>query len=338
MNSFLDEKKKAELLAFLRLEKNRRRADRIRVILLMDNGESAADIAKFLFLDEGTVRNYKIRYEKGGLQKLVSDNYIGRRSFLSEEQRKELKLEMESKVYPTTKAIVLYVKETFGVVYTVNGMTALLHKMGFSYKKAKGVPGKADIKEQKAFVKKYRRIKKKGALVYFADSAHPMLGPAISSGWIKKGEEFKVKTNSGRQRLNINGAIEINSLDVVSRICERVNKNSMKGLLRALRAKHPERNRPLYVVLDNAPYNRAFQVRDLAKDLEIKLLYLPPFSPNLNPIERFWKFVKRRAMSNVYFSDFNMFRKKMMLFLRSVRQYKPELSTLITDNFHIIET
>ena len=337
MDFVLTEKQKAELLAFLRLEKNRKRAERIKVILLLDTGESVADIAKFLFLDEGTVRNYKTRYDEGGLKKLVSDNHSGRMSYLSAEQQKELVLELESKVYPTTKAVVLYVQKTFGAVYTVNGMTALLHKLGFSYKKPKGAPGKADIKEQKAFIQKYHKLKK-GGLVYFADSTHPMLNPVISSGWIKKGSEFKVKTNSGRERVNINGAIEISSLDFVSRSCERVNKHSMKELLRAVRARHPARDKKLYLILDNAPYNRAFQVRDLAKSLEIRLLYLPPFSPNLNPIERFWKFVKRRVMANNYFPDVKTFRKELMLFLRGVRKYKPELSTLITDNFHIIET
>lgn len=338
MNSFLTGKQKAELLTFLRLERNRRRADRIRVILLLDNGESVTDIARFLFFDEGTIRNCKRRYEEGGLPRLVYDNHKGRMSYLSEEQRKELILELESKIYPTTKAVVLYVQKTFGLVYTVNGMTALLHNLGFSYKKPKGVPGKANIEKQKAFIQKYRRIKNRGDLVYFADSTHPMLNPVISSGWIKKGVEFKVKTNSGRERVNINGAIEINSLDFVSRSCERVNKDSMRELLRAVRARQPMRDKKLYLVLDNAPYNRAFQVRDLAKSLGITLLYLPPFSPNLNPIERFWKFVKKKAMANVYFSDLKTFRKELMLFLRGVRKYRSELSMLITDNFHVIET
>lgn len=338
MGLFLTRQQKAELLSELRLERNRKYADRIRVILLSDEGEPAGQIARYFFLHEGTVRNYQYRYKEGGLKGLIIDDHSGRMSYLSVEQKKELSLELETKVYPSTRAVVLYVKENFGVIYTINGMAALLHKLGFSYKKPKGVPGKADIEKQKVFIQKYRRIKRGGGLVYFADSTHPMLNPVISSGWIRKGSEFKVKTNSGRERVNINGAIEISSLDFVSRSCDKVNKDSMRELLRAVRARHPERDRILYLVLDNAPYNRAFQVRELAKSLEIKLLYLPPFSPNLNPIERFWKFVKKKAMANAYFSDIKVFRKELMLFLRGVRKYKAELSTLITDNFHIIET
>ena len=205
-------------------------------------------------------------------------------------------------------------------------MTSLLHKLGFSYKKPKGVPGKANAEDQKAFVEKYNRLKNKG-LVYFADSTHPMLNPVLSSGWIRKGKEFDIKTNSGRERININAAIEIKSLSVISRSCKRVNGSSMCDLLRAIRLKHPEENK-LYLVLDNAPYNRSYQVRDLARELDIKIVYLPPYSPNLNPIERFWKFVKKKVMANNYFPDIETFQRELMLFLRGVRKHKQELSTL----------
>ena len=215
-------------------------------------------------------------------------------------------------------------------------MTSLLHKLGFSYKKPKGVPGKANAEDQKAFVEKYNRLKNKG-LVYFADSTHPMLNPVLSSGWIRKGKEFDIKTNSGRERININAAIEIKSLSVISRSCKRVNGSSMCDLLRVIRLKHPEENK-LYLVLDNAPYNRSYQVRDLARELDIKIVYLPPYSPNLNPIERFWKFVKKKVMANNYFPDIETFQRELMLFLRGVRKHKQELSTLITDNFHIVKT
>ena len=71
----------------------------------------------------------------------------------------------------------------------------------------------------------------------------------------------------------------------------------MCDLLRAIRRKNPE-EKHLYLVLDNAPYNRAKSVQDLAKKLEIKILYLPPYSPNLNPIERLWKFMKKKMHAN----------------------------------------
>ena len=333
---FLTKEQREELLSELSLERNRKFADRIRVILLLDKGKPAIKIAEYLFLDESTVRNYERRYEEGGLEKLVNDYYMGRSSYLSSEEQSALIVELESKVYLTTKSIIFYVSKEFGVIYTVGGMTRLLHKLGFSYKKPKGVPGKAKTEEQEAFVKEYNRVKKR-SLVYFADSTHPMLNPILSSGWIRKGKEFDIKTNSGRQRVNINGAIELNTLNVVSRSCKKVNGRSMCDLLRAIRLRHPKARR-ICLIMDNAPYNKSNRLRDLAKELGIKILYLPPYSPNLNPIERLWKFMKKRVMANRYYPDIETFQRELMLFLRGIRKHKSELSTLITDNFHVVKT
>ena len=337
MEQFLTRPERKQLLSELHLERNRRYADRIRIILLLDEGEPLNKIAKYFFLTENSVRNYKIRYKEDGLEGLLIDEHTGRCSYLSSEEQSKLIRELECRVYFKTSAIISYVKEEFGVVYTIGGMTTLLHKLGFSYKKPKGVPGKACVEEQEEFIKSYNKVRDKKCLIYFADSTHPMLNSVLTCGWIRKGKEFNVKTNSGRQRVNINGAIEIKSLSVVSRSCERVNGGSMCDLLRGIRAKHLK-ERDLYIVLDNAPYNRSYCVRDLAKELGIRIMYLPPYSPNLNPIERFWKFVKKKVIANTYFSDVEIFRKELMLFLRGVRKHKEELSTLITDNFHLVKT
>ena len=171
------------------------------------------------------------------------------------------------------------------MTYTIGGIISLLHYLGFSYKKSKGVPGKMDARQQQKFINQYNGVKARGP-VYFGDSTHPTLNPILSSGWIKEesGEKY------------------------------------------------------LYLVLDNAPYNRSKRVRDLAGELGLKILYLPPYSPNLNPIERLWKFMKKRVLSNRYFEDLETFRKELMLFMRGIRKYKDELSTLITDNFQVMET
>ena len=303
---------------------------------MLDKGEPISKIAEYFFLTENSIRNYKDRYKEDNLEGLLTDHYTGRCSYLSPEEQSKLITELESKVYLKTSTIISYVKREFGVVYRVGGMTTLLHSLGFSYKKPKGVPGKANVKEQEEFIKSYNKVRDKG-LVYFADSVHPMLNPVLSAGWIRKGKEFDVKTNSGRQRVNINGAIEMRTLRVVSRSCKRVNGHSMCDLLRAIRLRHSGSER-ISLVLDNAPYNRSYRVRDLAKELRIKILYLPPYSPNLNPIERLWKFMKKKVMANTYYPDLDTFQRELTMFLRGIRKYRNELSTLITDNFHVLKT
>ena len=335
MDRFLTKNQRQELLDELSLERSRRHAERIKTILLIDDGEAVSEIAKFLFLDEGTVRNWRRRYEEGGIEKLLNDHYMGRTALLDDEQIASLEEHLSTKVFATTRDVIDLVETTFGVKYTISGMTSLLHRMGFSYKKPKGVPAKANADEQRKFLRRYRAAKPHGP-VYFADSTHPMLNPVLASGWIKKGQDVTVKTNSGRQRVNINGAVDLAGQDVIARTCDTVNQRSMCDLLHAIRRKNPEEMH-LYLVLDNAPYNRAKSVKALAKKLRIKILYLPPYSPNLNPIERLWKFMKKKLLANRYYDGIEEFKRSVSGFFRGIRKYWDEMETLLTDNFQIMQ-
>lgn len=337
MNKFLKKSERVELLEELKIERARRYAERIKTILLLDAGEKYNDIAKFLFLDEGTIRNYYKRYSSGGLDELVNDHYNGKQSLLSETEQNIVIEDLQIRIFSTTKSVIAHIEKKFNIHYSRGGMTNLLHRLGFSFKKATPVPGKAKRDQQEKFIRQYKGIKPHG-LVYFGDSTHPEFAPTITYGWIKKGENFEVKTNSGwRKRVNICGAIEIDTLDVISRSYDTINKQSICELLRSIRRKNPNENK-IYLVLDGAAYNRAKKVKMLAKELKIRILYLPPYSPNLNPIERLWKFMKKKVTANRYFEEFTEFKKTLMEFFRGIRKYKSELETLITDNFSVLGT
>ena len=143
-------------------------------------------------------------------------------------------------------------------------MRDLLHRLGFSFKKATAVPGKANEEEQKKFVSRYKALNP-DVPHFFADSTHPEFGPSISYGWIKKGDTFDVKTNSGwRKRVNICGAIEINSLQVIARSFATINEYSICSLLRTIASKKEEKIS--YLVLEGASYNKAKIVKNLAKN------------------------------------------------------------------------
>ena len=151
MGVSLSKIQRQELLSELKIERERKFADRIRVILLLDDGQKYQDIAKFLFLDERTILNWKHRYKEGGIEKLVNDHYMGRISLLGSQQISHLKNELESRIFPTTHAVIEFVEQEFGISYTVGGMTSLLHRVGFSYKKPKGMPAKANAEDQRKF-------------------------------------------------------------------------------------------------------------------------------------------------------------------------------------------
>ena len=109
----------------------------------------------------------------------------------------------------------------------------------------------------------------------------------------------------------------------------------MCELLYAIRRKNPAEEH-LYLVLDNAPYNRAASVQKLSNRLAIKILYLPTYSPKLNPIERLWKFMKKKVLANQYYENLSSFKKSLSEFFRGIRKYWSELETLLTDNFQIM--
>jgi transposase len=104
-------------------------------------------------------------------------------------------------------------------------------------------------------------------------------------------------------------------------------------LLHKLRSTHP--NVPLLVVLDNARYPRAKRVQELAAVLQITLLFLPPYSPNLNLIERFWKFLRKHATRNRFYTTFAEFRTAIQRIIFNLNDYVDELASLMTQNFHL---
>jgi len=181
--------------------------------------------------------------------------------------------------------------------------------------------------------------RKKGALtrrgkVYFMDAAHLLHAAIPSQGWIKRGQTVQLKTNSGRNRLNILGAYSPDDRDLISlEGRESCDAERVVQLLRKIRAANPGKR--LLIVLDNAPYNHAEPVTQAARALHIQLLYLPPYSPNLNLIERFWKFLKRKVARNRYYTTFVEFRSAVQNVLNDILAYHDELSSLMTERFQL---
>jgi len=130
MESFiLDQKEIANLRKEHRMTREKRAADRIKAVYLLAIGYTVVEVAKILMLDEETIRNQAKRYAEGGIKKLLEDNYIGSKSYLSADQIKELSGHLEITTYLTVDAIVDYVKKKYGITYSENGMNQLLHRI-----------------------------------------------------------------------------------------------------------------------------------------------------------------------------------------------------------------
>ena len=178
LGKFLSFQRK-KLIKEPRSKRVKKNADRLRAILLLDAGKTYRDISEYLFLDEGTIANYKNRYEEGGLGNLLDDENYGKMCILSEKELEILSHDLEQKLYPNVDSILTYVKKKFGIEYSLTGMTDPLHRLGFSYKKPTGVPGKADLKKQEKFIKRYKRERSLGGMIFFCDSTHPEFNTSL---------------------------------------------------------------------------------------------------------------------------------------------------------------
>ena len=185
-------------------------------------------------------------------------------------------------------------------------MNKWLHRNGFSYKKPKGHPYKANREEQEGFIKAYNELKNSlepDDAVYFADSVHPTQATKLSYGWIKKGVSKKLETTASRTRLNIIGAVKLDDIkNTVSAEYKTINAESIICYLHLIRKQHGIKG-TINLILDQAPYHRAEKVVKEAKKLNIKLKYLPAYSPNLNPIERLWKVMNECVRNNRFFKS-----------------------------------
>ncbi len=159
-----------------RLCKKKKFADRLKAILLLGDGFSCVEVGRILLLDDDTVRRYRNLYLNQGASSLLADNNKGTTPDLDAKQLNLLESHLEANTYIDSKGIIVWVSEQFNITYTPSGITSLLKRMGFVYKKPVLVPCKADVEKQKTFVEEYQELKNnlnQGDQIYFVDGVHP---------------------------------------------------------------------------------------------------------------------------------------------------------------------
>lgn len=319
---------------------DKRYADRVKAVYLLGKGWSVTKIAQALLIDRETVRNHFKRYRKGGLAALQRNDAGGSDAALTEEQQRLLDQHLRENLYLTAKEIAHYVEQAWQVTYSESGMAQLLHRLGYVYKKPKLIPGKANAGQQKDFVERYQTLKANKALddpIYFMDATHPQHNPIAGYGWIKRGQNHEIPSKTGRQRININGAIDCARLCPIIRYDDTINVQSTVALLQQIEQQHPAAAH-IYVICDNARYYRSQIVTEYLSDSKIELIFPPPYAPNLNLIERYWRFFKKEILyGKCYDETFALLKPACDDFFAASERYKEALRSLLTDNSRLID-
>ena len=313
-----------------------RLARRANALVLLDQGMSCEAIAAVLLLDDDTVRTWHRLYEEDGIEGLASFGYEGSAGRLSDEQQDRLKAWIAEALPRTTREVGTWIETECGIAYQGwSGLIALLHRLGMEHRKPKAVSRKLDPAKQAAFIRAYEDL-----LTHLADDEAVHLTHAVRpvGCWAPKHTPIAVAQTSGRQRLNVHGAIDLETgktrmLDVLT-----VDAASTIMLLMAIEAMYPSK-RVIHLFLDNARYHHAKLVQAwLARPgCRIKLHFIPAYCPHLDPIERLWGLMHKHVTHNRCHATFADFSGAILTFLREEVPRKWHLyCDTVSDNFRII--
>src|SRR5690606_21264415 len=305
------------------------------VIRMHHEGAEHGFIAKVLNLHANSVTNHLKEYRKGGLSAVTEDKYHRPSSSL-EPFMTCLACSFRAAPVADAGQAVARIEKLTGIRLSESQARRFMKRLGMKPRKSGSLPGKVDGQLQFDFhtremLPRLEEARKGERKVFFVDAAHFVLGAFLGMIW--SFNRVMVKTSPGRQRYNVLGAVDSHSHELASiRTKDNINATSLLALLDAIRGKHP--GTAITLIMDNARYQRCRVVMEHARSLGIELLFLPPYSPNLNLIERLWKLTKRRCLTNRYHRDFGGFCEAIDRCLDDLGgRLKPEMESLLTLNF-----
>jgi transposase len=339
---FLDPGTRQELIALVRDGKAETRLTRrANALLLLDDGLSCEAVAKVLYLDDDTVRYWYKLYQEKGLNWLADFGYKGRTCELTASQQEELSKWVAETLPRTTTMVGEWIEKSYGISYTRSALIKLLKRVGMEYRKPKVMPSKLDPEKQQEFIDAYEGLLNNlgdDEAVVFADAVHPTHEVRPAGCWAPKDQKVVLEQTSGRQRLNIHGAIDLETGKTRMIEVTTVDAQSTIALLMAIAYMFPSK-RLIHVFLDNAKYHHAQIVQEwLARPgCRIKVHYIPSYCPHLDPIERLWGLMHRKVTHNRCYATYNDFCNSVLRFLREeVPKNWAIFCDSVTDNFRVI--
>lgn len=279
-----------------------------------------ATIGKVVGLHYNAVGNWIKVYKTSGFEALLTNKYGSQKSELENHAHSILEsFEMQPPM--TASSAAERIREMTGIDRSEQRVRCFMKRHNLKFIKCGHIPSKADNDKQHDWVETELKpvieaAQKEEVHLFFCDAAHFVLQPFLCSLWCA----FRVfiKASAGRNRINVLGAVNACTKEVITLTnTTYITSNTLIEFLKLLKEKFADK--PIAIVLDNARYQHCFLVTTFAKSLGIHLLFLPPYSPNLNIIERLWKFTKRKYYMQNITTNHNY----------SIRQFKSSSEKLI---------
>ena len=297
-------------------------------------------IADILSVTLKTIYEWQNIYEENDLDTLATLNYKGQPSKLNQ-FAEQLVFDFIINPFTTLKQAQDHIEKATGLKRSVPQIKAFIKRVNIKRRKVGQIPDKVDVIKQDNFIKnKLNRLIKLATgnriKLFFIDAAHFVHQPFL--GYLYGLKRIFIRASSGRKRFNVLGALEAVT-NKVTTVCNEtyINAESVCQLLELLAKEYV--GEKIYIILDNARYQRCQLVFDTAQQLGIRLFFLPPYSPNLNLIERLWKFTKKKMLCNKYYLCFDEFKNAIESYMNNLKNgnYYDELKSLLRLKFQTYE-
>ena len=302
-------------------------------------GWSNSSIGQAVGLHYNIVGNWVKAYKTKGFEALLTNNYGAAKSELKNHTASILE-SFQLQPPMTASEAAERIREMTGISRSEQRVRVFMKRHKLKFIKCGHIPSKADNAKQHDWVETELKpvieaAQKEQVHLFFCDAAHFVLQPFLCSLWCAL--RVFIKASAGRNRINVLGAVNAITKEVVTLInTTYITSNTLIEFLKLLKEKFADK--PIAIVLDNARYQHCFLVTTFAKSLGIHLLFLPPYSPNLNIIERLWKFTKKKILYAKYYDKPKLFHQAIQDFFAGINQkYKADLSTLLTLKFKFFD-
>jgi transposase len=308
---------------------------KMEALYLKSQGLAHEDIWRLCAISKTTFYRYLHEYREGGIAQLQEVSFHRRQSPLAD-YRASIEADLRQRPPASVAEAAVRIAQLTGLERGPTQVRRFLKSLGMKPRKVGQIPAKADVTAQENFKTgqlepRLAEAKCGQRIVFFMDAAHVVFAPFLGVVWCF--ERLFVKAPSGRQRLNVLAALNATTRETFTvQNLTYITSETVCELLRLLAGAHP--GVLMTIVLDNARYQRCALVQSLAQRLGIELLFLPAYSPNLNLIERFWKFVKKQCLYSKYYADHLSFQQAIIACIaQAPDKHKEELASLLTLKF-----